>query len=150
MAESGGSPDTCHNRPMLLACSHVVLASDDVPRITRFFSAAFGVAPAFENEMFSDFVLPSRFRVAFFKPAGASAKTFDAGASRRANALGLTVADVDRAHETLAALTGFVFDLSGPPRDHPWGERSFLLTDPDGNRWEIAQAPSAQGMLEDR
>jgi uncharacterized glyoxalase superfamily protein PhnB len=32
----------------------------------------------------------------------------------------------------------------------PWGERSFLLTDPDGNRWEITQSPSADGMLVNR
>jgi hypothetical protein len=40
--------------------------------------------------------------------------------------------------------------VSGPPRDRPWGEKSFLLTDPDGNRWAIAQSPSADGMLTNR
>jgi uncharacterized glyoxalase superfamily protein PhnB len=135
---------------MLRACSHVVIATTDVPRITRFFSAAFDVAPAFENDMFSEFVLPSKFRIAFFKPVGASAKTFSADADRCATALGLTVADVDVAYRTISALTGFDFELSGPPKEHPWGEKSFLLTDPDGNRWEVAQAPSADGMLENR
>lgn len=135
---------------MLRACSHVVLVSTDVPRITRFFAAAFGVAPAFENEMFSEFVLPSKFRVAFFKPVGASAKTFDADASRRGSALGLTVADVDAAYHAICALGEPSIELSGPPKEHPWGEKSFLLTDPDGNRWEVAQSPSADGMLENR
>ena len=50
---------------MLLACSHVLLASDDVPRITRFFAAAFDLTPRFENDMFAEFVLPSRFRLVF-------------------------------------------------------------------------------------
>jgi predicted enzyme related to lactoylglutathione lyase len=135
---------------MLLACSHVVLASDDVPRITRFFSEAFGIAPRFENDMFSEFVLPSKFRVAFFKPTGPSARVFRSAADRTAAALGVTVDDIDRVHATIAAMGGGMFELSGPPKDHPWGERSFLLTDPDGNRWEVAQAPSAGGMLEDR
>ena len=135
---------------MLIACSHVVLASDDVPRITRFFAQAFGVSPAFENEMFSEFVLPTRFRVAFFKPVGASARTFRAAADRGASALGLTVADVDAVFRTLRAMEHFAIELSGPPKDHPWGEGSFLLTDPDGNRWEIAQSPSADGMLRER
>jgi catechol 2,3-dioxygenase-like lactoylglutathione lyase family enzyme len=30
---------------MLLACSHLVIATADVPRMTRFFSAAFGLEP---------------------------------------------------------------------------------------------------------
>jgi catechol 2,3-dioxygenase-like lactoylglutathione lyase family enzyme len=134
----------------LLGCSHVVLASGDVPRITQFFAQAFGVAPHFQNDMFSEFVLPSRFRLAFFKPVGASARTFRVSADRGGSALGLTVSDVDAVFRSVSALQGFPIELSGPPKDHPWGERSFLLTDPDGNRWEIAQSPSADGMLEER
>ncbi len=135
---------------MLLACSHVVLASDDVPRITAFFQQAFGVAPAFQNDMFSEFVLRSKFRVAFFKPVGASARTFRSTADRQGSALGVTVASVEAAYAALQALRDFTFELSGPPKEHPWGEKSFLLTDPDGNRWEIAQSPSSDGMLTDR
>jgi uncharacterized glyoxalase superfamily protein PhnB len=135
---------------MLRACSHVVLASDDVPRITKFFGAAFGIAPAFENDMFSEFVLPSKFRIAFFKPVGASARTFSAGADRTGSALGVTVADVEAAFRSISALTQYSIVLSGPPKEHPWGEKSFLLTDPDGNRWEVAQSPSESGMLESR
>ena len=134
----------------LLAASHLVLATDDVLAITRFFAAAFGVAPAFENDMFSEFVLPSKFRIAFFKPVGASAASFDAGVSRKASAVGLTVVDVDDTFATLEVLRDrFAHQLSGPPKEHPWGEKSFLLTDPDGNRWEITQAPSADGLLVD-
>ncbi len=135
---------------VLLACSHVVLASNDVPRITRFFSHAFDVAPHFENDLFVEFVLPSKFRVAFFKPVGASARTFQASADRGGSALGLTVSDVDAAYALLHALAEPGIQVSGPPKEHPWGEKSFLVTDPDGNRWEIAQTPSATGMLESR
>ncbi len=137
---------------MVLAASHVVLASDDVPGITKFVGRAFGIAPAFENEMFSEFVLPSAFRVAFFKPVGASAKTFRASADRGASAIGLTVADVDAAYRTVVGLLGEYAraEVSGPPKDHPWGEKSFLLTDPDGNRWEITQSPQPDGMLTNR
>lgn len=133
---------------MILACSHSVLATSNVTAITRFFAMAFDVAPVFENEAFAEFVLPSRFRVAFFVPTGTAAKVFDAAAPRSAGALGLTVRDVDVMFARLESMrASFAFILSGPPRDHPWGERSFLLTDPDGNRWEIAQAPSDDGML---
>jgi catechol 2,3-dioxygenase-like lactoylglutathione lyase family enzyme len=136
---------------MIRAASHLVLASADVPAITRFFVEAFGVVPVFENEMFSEFVLPSKFRIAFFKPVGASARSFDETASRQGSAIGLTVNDVDAAYAQLDALrTRFAHQLSGPPKDHPWGEKSFLLTDPDGNRWEITRSPSVDGLLVDR
>ena len=133
------------------AASHLVLASDDVPAITQFFVEAFGLTPAFENDMFSEFVLPSKFRIAFFKPVGASAASFDAGASREASAVGLTVENVDDTFAKLDALRDrFAHHLSGPPKEHPWGEKSFLLADPDGNRWEITKSPSADGLLVDR
>lgn len=136
---------------MIKAASHLVLATTDVPAITRFFVEAFELTPAFENDMFSEFVLSSKFRIAFFKPVGLSAKSFDEMASRKAAAVGLTVADVDTAFERLDRLQAlFGHSLSGPPKEHPWGEKSFLLTDPDGNRWEITQAPSEDGLLVDR
>jgi len=136
---------------MLRACSHAVIASADVPRITRFFQQAFDIAPAFENDEFSEFVLPSRFRIAFFVPTGPTTRSFDTNAARSGGSLGLTVRDVDAVHARLAAMqASFTITLSGPPKDHPWGERSFLLTDPDGNRWEITQAPSDDGMLTNR
>ncbi len=134
---------------MILACSHVLLASADVPRISRFFSRAFGVEPQFENDMFAEFVLSSRFRVAFFTPVGASAKTFRPAADRDGTALGVTVADVDETYRKVKPMIADGAELSGPPKAHPWGEKSFLLTDPDGNRWEVAQTPSADGMLKD-
>ena len=136
---------------MLLACSHLVIATADVPRMTRFFSAAFGLEPHFANDLFAEFVLPSRFRVAFFVPVGKSARSFDATASRGSSAFGVTVDDVEASYRTVAAMTGDSPNaLSGPPKEHPWGEKSFLLTDPDGNRWEVAQTPAADGMLVDR
>lgn len=133
------------------AASHLVIATADVPAITRFFVEVFGPAPVFENDMFSEFVLPSKFRIAFFKPVGASAASFEVAASRKGSAVGLTVENVDHTFQTLEALRDrFAFELSGPPKEHPWGEKSFLLTDPDGNRWEITQTPTPEGHLVDR
>jgi len=135
----------------VLACSHLLVATDDVPAMTAFFSQAFDIVPHFENDMFSEFVLPSKFRLAFFKPVGASAKSFQATAGRGGCAFGITVSDVDGLYRKLAALpAGLGLQLSGPPKEHPWGEKSFLLTDMDGNRWEITQTPSPDGMLTER
>lgn len=136
---------------MILACSHLVVATADVPRISGFFAEAFACSPRFANDMFTEFVLPSGFRIAFFKPTGPSAKTFRADADRSSCAIGVTVRDVEECYRRVAALAGtFTIQLSGPPKSHPWGEASFLLTDMDGNRWEITQTPSDTGMLTDR
>jgi len=133
---------------MLLAVSHAVLATEDVPRITRFFIDVFSLKPHFENDMFSEFVLPSGFRLAFFKPVGKSAKVFSASGPRNTMSFGLTVKNVDEFYKTIESRTDC--KTEGPPKDHPWGEKSFLLLDCDGNRWEITQSPSADGMIPSR
>jgi uncharacterized glyoxalase superfamily protein PhnB len=136
---------------VLLACSHLLVATGDVPGMTRFFARAFDIAPRFENDMFSEFVLPSKFRIAFFKPVGKSASTFHSASDRGGTAFGLTVGDVDAVHARVVAMAAeFRLAISGPPKEHPWGEKSFLLTDGDGNRWEVAQSPSPDGMLTER
>ncbi len=135
---------------MILACSHLTIATDDVRRIAAFFARTFAIPAVFENEMFAEFVLPSRFRVAFFKPVGASAHQFRASADRGGCAIGVTVPDVGATYAAIVAAAPAGVELSGPPKTHSWGEPSFLLTDPDGNRWEITQAPSETGLLVDR
>jgi uncharacterized glyoxalase superfamily protein PhnB len=101
--------------------------------------------------MFSEFVLPSGFRIAFFKPVGPSARSFGASFDRSGCAFGITVTDLDGIHRRLTSMSAnFGIQLSGPPKEHPWGERSFLLTDVDGNRWEITETASADGMLINR
>ena len=133
---------------MLKACSHVTLASNDVPRMLNFLRDAFGLEPVFENEEFGEVVLASGFRLAVFKVVGKTREFFDAAGSRGAVALGMTVEDVDAVHaRLLPLLERYGAAVSGPPKDHPWGERSFLLIDPDGNRFEIARSPSPGGML---
>ena len=136
---------------MLLACSHLIIATADVPKMTAFFGQAFEAVSHFENDMFAEFVLPSKFRVAFFKPVGESARTFRATGERAGSAFGVTVTDVDALFTRVSGMVeAFGLILSGPPKEHPWGEKSFLLTDGDGNRWEIAQTPSPDGMLTNR
>jgi uncharacterized glyoxalase superfamily protein PhnB/GNAT superfamily N-acetyltransferase len=135
----------------LQACSHLVIATEQVPNMCRFFSQLFDIQPFFENDMFAEYKLPTGFRIAFFKPVGKSAKFFNASVARGSVSFGLTVRNVDAVHDKVLALSeAFPLQTAGPPKDHPWGERSFLLIDPDGNRWEITQSPSEGGMLVDR
>lgn len=130
---------------MLLASSHLVIATSNVERITKFFAELFELSPHFANREFAEFVLPSRFRIAFFVPVGKSKESFDTGVSRGALAIGLTVTDVDNFYQKVMSRQDC--QTAGEPKNHPWGEKSFLLTDPDGNRWEITQSPEKDGML---
>jgi uncharacterized glyoxalase superfamily protein PhnB len=133
---------------MIRACSHLVIAARDVEAMAAFFRTLFVVEPHFTNREFAEFVLPSRFRVAFFRVVGATKKYFGDAGSRDHVAFGVTVDDVDAIYTRAISIDGVT--TSGPPKEHPWGEKSFLLIDPEGNRWEIAQTPSADGMLVNR
>jgi catechol 2,3-dioxygenase-like lactoylglutathione lyase family enzyme len=135
---------------MILACSHLTIATGNVARIAAVFARIFDLRPVFENDMFAEFVLPSKFRVAFFAPVGVTARTFTAAADRAGSAFGVTVRDVQATYDAIVAAALSDIEISGPPKTHPWGEPSFLLTDPDGNRWEITQAPAADGLLINR
>lgn len=135
--------------PQALNGSHVVIATEDVPRMELFFRTVFGVDPHYSNKEFVDFVLPGRFRVAFFRPVGAASKYFTAQKERSQIAVGITVDDVDAVFQKTQseACRGFGLTASGPPKSHPWGEKSFLLIDADSNRWEVTQSPADDGLL---
>jgi catechol 2,3-dioxygenase-like lactoylglutathione lyase family enzyme len=134
-----------------LNLSHIVIASPKVRRMTEFFQEVFGITPHYANDEFSDFVLPGGARIAFFNPTGKSAKFFRADSSRESLSLGITVKNVNEFYEHCLPLSEkFALTFSGPPKDHPWGEPSFLLIDPDGNRWEVTNSPSEQGLLVNR
>jgi len=131
--------------------SHIVITSLDVPRMTEFFRTIFGIPPHYANDEFSDFVLPGGARIAFFKPVGKSSQFFSAQASRESASFGITVADISAFYQhCFAQAERFSLSFSGPPKEHPWGEPSFLLIDPDGNRWEVTQSPSDNGLLVNR
>jgi len=131
-----------------LNLSHLVITSQNVTKITEFFQNVFGVDPHYANSEFSDFVLPSGTRVAFFKPVGASSKFFSLNDKKDSLAIGITVRDI---HEFYTHCQNnsdkYNLKFSGPPKEHPWGEPSFLLIDGDGNRWEVTQSPTKEGKL---
>jgi catechol 2,3-dioxygenase-like lactoylglutathione lyase family enzyme len=131
-----------------LTNSHLVLTTTDVSRITEFWRRLLQLDPHFENKGFAEFVLPSGFRFAFFLPTGTAAKHFSSDSARNHSSVGLTVRDIAAAYErTLELQNDFGNSDAGPPKEHPWGEQSFLLIDPDGNRWEITESPTENGTL---
>ncbi|MFL1902366.1 VOC family protein [Streptomyces tauricus] len=103
----------------------------DVARLVAFYERVTGVAATWANDDFAEL------RTATATLAIASTRTvplFAPGSARpAANHSVITeflVADVDAVHKNL---TGFVTDFVSEPTSMPWGNRSLLLRDPDGN-----------------
>lgn len=134
---------------MIKSCSHLVIATDDVKEMSDFFSQVFEIKSCYENELFSEFILESEFRIAFFKPIEANKQLFDTSSSRRSISLGITVENVDKTFEKVKNLNMPNVEIGSKPKDHIWGFRSFVLIDPDKNRWEITQSPTKAGMLKE-
>ena len=107
------------------------IITDDIKRLVRFYEAISGLAATWYTDDFAELKTPS------CTLAIASQRTmalFGAGAARPADnhsaILEFRVADVDKEYEKLAEVIGDVVQL---PTTQPWGNRSLLFRDPDGN-----------------
>jgi uncharacterized glyoxalase superfamily protein PhnB len=109
----------------------VRLVTADLDRLVSFYESLTGVEPTRPAPVFAEFRL-----------GGASLaisdesliRQFNAGAavaaSNRSAMIEFQVDDVDALHEEAKSLDA---DIVMPPSDMPWGNRSMLLRDPDGN-----------------
>ena len=105
--------------------------TEDVARLAGFYEKATGVHATWSNEDFAEL------RTAHATLAIGSTRTvplFAPGAARPADnrtvIIEFLVDDVDSVHQNLA---GFVEDFVQEPTTMPWGNRSLLFRDPDGN-----------------
>ncbi|MFJ2291715.1 VOC family protein [Streptomyces sp. NPDC087894] len=109
----------------------VRIITGDVARLVGFYERVTGVAAAWANEDFAEIgtasgtlAIGSTRTVPLFAPGSARP------AENHSVVLEFLVDDVDRVHENL---TGFVEDFVNEPTTMPWGNRSLLFRDPDGN-----------------
>lgn len=109
----------------------VRIITDDVTRLVGFYERATGTPAVRITEDFAEL------RTASGTLAIGGTRTvplFAPGSARPADnhsvVLEFLVDDVDRVHENL---TGFVEDFVNEPTTMPWGNRSLLFRDPDGN-----------------
>ncbi len=106
------------------------IITDDVARLAGFYERATGVPASWPNENFAELTTSSA------TLAIASTRTvplFGPGAARSADNHTVIIeflVDVDGVHQNLA---GFVEDFVNEPTTMPWGNRSLLFRDPDGN-----------------
>ncbi|MGV9944033.1 VOC family protein [Streptomyces sp. NPDC003401] len=103
----------------------------DVARLVDFYEKATGVPAAWATEDFAELRTPN----ATLAIAGTrTVPLFAPGSARPADnhsvIIEFLVDDVDRVHGNLS---GFVADFVNEPTTMPWGNRSLLFRDPDGN-----------------
>ncbi|HTJ58225.1 MAG TPA: VOC family protein [Devosiaceae bacterium] len=107
------------------------IITDDIKRLVRFYEEVIGLSPKWYTEDFAELAMPS------CTLAIGSKRTMDlfgAGAARPADnhsvIIEFRVDDVDEEFERLEKAIG---EFVQPPTTQPWGNRSLLFRDPDGN-----------------
>ena len=105
--------------------------TDDVTLLASFYAKATGVEPTFYTEDFAELstahgtlAIGSTRTVPLFAPGAARP------ASNRTVIIEFLVDDVDAVRQNLA---GYIEDFVQEPTTMPWGNRSLLFRDPDGN-----------------
>jgi predicted enzyme related to lactoylglutathione lyase len=109
----------------------VRIITGDVARLVSFYERVTGVSANWFGE---DFAELSTGRATLAIGSTRTVPLFAPGAARPADnhtvIIEFLVDDVDRVHKNLA---GFVEDFVNEPTTMPWGNRSLLFRDPDGN-----------------
>jgi catechol 2,3-dioxygenase-like lactoylglutathione lyase family enzyme len=107
------------------------IITGDITRLVDFYEKATGLQAAWSTEDFAELATP-RATLAFGSTR--TVPLFAPGSSHPADnhsvIIEFLVDDVDRIHQNL---TGFVTDFVNEPTTMPWGNRSLLFRDPDGN-----------------
>jgi predicted enzyme related to lactoylglutathione lyase len=118
--------------------------TDDIKRLVRFYEEISGLSATWYTDDFAELKTPS------CTLAIGSKRTMDlfgAGAARPADnhsaILEFRVDDVDKEFEKLGKVIGDVVQL---PTTQPWGNRSLLFRDPDGNLINFFTPVSAEAI----
>ncbi|MCF8602107.1 VOC family protein [Gordonia sp. HY442] len=114
---------------MQLAATRIF--TDDVDALVTFYEKATGIEAARLHPMFAEVRTPTG-TLAIASSATVPALGDDVAEARRNRSvvLDFLVDDVDATHH---ALQGVVEVFVNEPTDMPWGNRSLLVRDPDGN-----------------
>jgi predicted enzyme related to lactoylglutathione lyase len=109
----------------------VRVITGDIKRLVGFYEQATGVRATWFTEDFAEvgtkgatLAIGAASTIGLFAPGAAEP------ASNRSVIIEFLVDDVDRVQQNLA---GFVTDFVNKPTTMPWGNRSLLFRDPDGN-----------------
>ena len=107
------------------------IITDDIKRLVQFFEKATGMPPKWYTEDFAELATSS------FTLAIGSTRTMEqfgkgiaTPVSNKSAIIEFRVTNVDEEYEKIKALTS---DIVQKPTTMPWGNRSLLFRDPDGN-----------------
>ncbi|HTL42621.1 MAG TPA: VOC family protein [Pseudolysinimonas sp.] len=119
------------------------ILTDDVPRLVRFYETLLGAPARWVTSAFAA-VPAGQTEVAFAAPESLTLSETPGAAEPRANRsvyIEFLVDDVDAEYERLRddLVTEFVLE----PTTMPWGNRSVLFRDPDGNLINLFRRPSS-------
>lgn len=122
----------------------VRVITDDVERMARFYERAAGLSATRYTPDFAEVATPSgTLAIAHTRTIA----LFGAGAARPADnhtaIIEFRVADVDEEYERLRDVVG---DVVQEPTTMPWGNRSLLFRDPDGNLVNFFTPVSAEAI----
>ena len=119
----------------------VRLVTADLDRLIAFYARLTGVQPVRLAPTFAEVRLPGGAVLALSTED--MIKQFNAGAavaaSNRSAIIEFEVEDVDAEHRRLGDSVAYAM----PPTTMPWGNRSMLLRDPDGNVVNVFARPAA-------
>ena len=107
------------------------IVTGDVARLVDFYERATGVQASWSNEDFAELRTTSAtLAIAGIRTVPLFAPDAVRLSDNRSVIIEFLVDDVDGVHQNLA---GFVEDFVQEPTTMPWGNRSLLFRDPDGN-----------------
>jgi predicted enzyme related to lactoylglutathione lyase len=114
---------------MKLAYTRIV--TKDVAALTKFYQEVTGITPKILHEAYVEFpVVGSSLAISSQNTMDAHGVRAASAASNRSVVLDFQVEDVDREH---ARIREFVSDIVLEPTNQPWGNRSMMFRDTDGN-----------------
>ena len=121
--------------------AHARIVTNDVPGLTRFYQEVTGMTPK-GDDIYVEFRAPAlTLAISSQKVLERYGTGETAPASNRSMILDFEVTDVDQERKRLAGIVGkFVLE----PTTQPWGNRSMLFRDPDGNlinMFAVVRAP---------
>lgn len=110
----------------------VRMPTDDVPRLVGFYEQVTGLPAEWANEQFAEIVTPgATLAISSQQLTDAFAAGSVKPADNRTMMLELMVDDVDVEHRRLTHAD--TVEVVMEPTTLPWGNRSLLIRDPDGN-----------------
>ncbi len=126
----------------MMKLASVRIATADVPALAAFYERLTAVTPV----GFSEFLELQTSGATLAICSQQSVQAADAGAlTAAANHSAVVEFEVDDVDAERARLGAFVTDWVREPTDQPWGNRSMLLRDPDGNLINVYSSMRAAG-----